>query len=69
MFWKVEPLSPRGTPSLNNDEEWLDFDEKPVVLGDGDELFVEEQELTRAQIASRCLEALEHQWIKEGKLF
>lgn len=69
----MEPLSPSGTPPLDTDEEWLNFDEDPAGLKEHDsksELF--EQPLTRAQVATKYLEELETDdlgnWIKEGKL-
>jgi cyclic AMP-dependent transcription factor ATF-4 len=67
MLWKVEPLSPSGTPPLDIDEEWLNFDEKPAVLeSSGEEPTLYEQQLTRAQVATKFLEELELKtWIKE----
>ena len=69
MLWKVEPLSPSGTPPLDIDEEWLNFDEKPVVFeSSGEESALYEENLTRAQVATKYLEELELKtWIKEGK--
>jgi hypothetical protein len=71
MLWKVEPLSPSGTPPLDLSEEWLCFDEKPAVLeGTGNADVPSEEQLTRAQVASKFLEELElKNWIKEGKFY
>lgn len=67
MLWKVEPLSPSGTPPLDIDEEWFTFDEKPVVFkSNGEESTLYEESLTRAQVATKFLEELElKNWIKE----
>lgn len=71
MLWKVEPLSPSGTPPLDIDEEWLCFDEeKPAVFeSNGEEPALYEEHLTRAQVATKFLEELElkNSWIKEGE--
>lgn len=69
MFWKVEPLSPSGTPPPLDpiDDEWLCFDEKPALLeGFDEESPLYEENLTRAQVASKFLDELElKNWVKE----
>jgi cyclic AMP-dependent transcription factor ATF-4 len=67
MLWKVEPLSPSGTPPLDIDDEWLSFDEKPAIFESNvEESALYEEQLTRAQVASKFLEELELKtWIKE----
>lgn len=68
MLWKVEPLSPSGTPPLDIDEEWLCFDEeKPAIFeSNGEEPALYEEHLTRAQVATKFLEELElKNWVKE----
>ncbi|XP_023246642.1 basic-leucine zipper transcription factor A-like isoform X2 [Copidosoma floridanum] len=74
LSWKVEPLSPSGTPPpFDKDEEWLCIDQKPAIP-EANELYGEsslyeedgEEQLTRAQVASKFLEELELKyWIKE----
>lgn len=73
IFWKEEPLSPSEHPSLDGEEEWTNFDNEPAGLKEHDDksqLF--EEELTRAQVATKYLEQLETDdlgsWIKEGNL-
>lgn len=68
ILWKEEPLSPNGTSSPSDTgEDWLLFDEKPVVLGAcGEEFTFYDEQLTRVQVVTKFLEELDSpNWIKE----
>ncbi|XP_015590816.1 activating transcription factor of chaperone isoform X2 [Cephus cinctus] len=65
--WKVEPISPSGTPPPDtNDDEWLSFEyETPVdTPSNATEQHMYDDHPTRAQVATKLLEELD-EWIKE----
>lgn len=70
MEWKYEPVSPSGSPGLLNvEEDWFIYEDQSVEIpNNAAEEVTHENQLTRAQVATKFLEELELEWIKEGKI-